>query len=58
MLVKLGQMQVRHPLATGLVLAAMGAYSAWAIYGIGRIIGSLRMMDALDARAASEALGG
>lgn len=55
---KLGEFQVKHPVLIGVVLAVMTGYSTWMVYDIGRKIGFVRAVRSIDARAASEAMGG
>lgn len=55
---KLGEFQVKHPVAVGVALAALTGYSAWCVYSIGQRIGIIRTLHGLDAKAVSEALGG
>lgn len=55
---KAGLLEARHPVATGVMLAAIAAYSAWTMYQTGVTIGTIRAIRGERARAASEALGG
>jgi len=55
---RLVMLQARHPVATGVFVAALVGFAGYQAYQIGRVMAEIGLVHGDAARAASEALGG